>query len=85
MDHFANLSDLQNVLGKYTANNNLLVSGGPLAATGFIRAFISKNKAASIALAGSTAWFAVKELAGPVVGLVQDQFGNLESLLGSFR
>jgi len=85
VDHFVSLSALQDVLGKYNVNNNLLISGGPLAATGLIRAFISKNKAMSVALAGSTAWFAVKELAGPVLGLVQDQFGNLESLLGSFR
>ena len=85
MDHFVNLAGLQDVLSKYAANNNLLVSGGPLAATGLVRAFVAKNKAVSVALAGSTAWFAIKELSGPVLGLIQDQFGYLQSLLGSFR
>ena len=47
--------------------------------------FITKNKMTSLALAGSTVWFAVRELSGPVIGLIQDQFGNLQQILGSLR
>ena len=79
------LSALQQLADKYADPSNLLVAGGPLAASGFVRVFITKNKLASLALAGSTVWFAVRELSGPVLGLIQDQFGNLQSLFGSVR
>lgn len=80
-----NLSDLQQVVGKYVDQYNLLVAGGPLAATGIVRTFVGKNKALSIAMGAGGAWFAVKELSGPMLGLIQDQFGYLQSLFGSFR
>ena len=85
MDHYVNLSDLQQIVGRYADQYNLVVAGGPLAAAGFVRTFITKNKVVSIALAGSTAWFAVKELSGPMLGLMQDQFGYLQSILGMGR
>ena len=69
--------------GPYIDSTNLLVSGGPLAAAGIVRGFITKNKLASLALAGSTVWFGIRTLASPVMGLIQDQFGYLQSLLGS--
>ncbi len=81
----SNISDLQQVVGKYVDQYQLLTAGGPLAATGIVRMFVTKNKVASIALAGSGVWFAVKELSGPLLGLIQDQFGNLQQLLGSAR
>jgi len=82
VDHYANLSDLQQVVGRYVDQYDLLVAGGPLAAAGFIRTFIAKNKVVSIALAGSVAWFAVRELSGPMMGLMNDQFGYLQSIVG---
>jgi ABC-type enterochelin transport system permease subunit len=82
VDHFVNLSDLQQVVGQYVDRTNLVVAGGPLAAAGIVRTFISKNKVANPALAGSTVWFAVKALSGPVIGLIGDQFGYLQSLIG---
>lgn len=82
MDHYASLSDLQQIVSRYVDQYDLLVAGGPLAAAGFVRTFIAKNKIVSLALAGSTAWFAVKELSGPMLGLMNDQFGFLQSLLG---
>jgi ABC-type enterochelin transport system permease subunit len=85
VDHYVSLSDLQQIIGRYVDQYNLVVAGGPLAAAGFVRTFIVKNKFVSIALAGSAAWFAVKELSGPMMGLMQDQFGNLQQLLGSIR
>lgn len=85
MDHYVNLSELQNVVGKYVDQYNLLVAGGPLAATGLVRTFVGKNKALSMAIGGSAAWFAVKELSGPMLGLMQDQFGYLQSIFGMFK
>lgn len=80
-----NLSDLQAVVGKYVNQYQLLAAGGPLAVSGILRAFVTKNKIVSLAVAGSTVWFAVKELSGPMLGLIQDQFGQLEAVIGSFK
>jgi hypothetical protein len=85
VDHYVNLSDLQQVIGKYVDQYQLVAAGRRLAATGIVRMFVTKNKIVSMAVAGSTVWFAVKELSGPVLGLIQDQFGYLQSLLESVR
>jgi hypothetical protein len=85
VDHYVNLSDLQQVVGKYVDQYQLLTAGGPLVATGIVRMFVSKNKLVTLAVTGSTVWFAIKELSGPMMGLIQDQFGYLQSLLGSVR
>jgi hypothetical protein len=85
VDHYVNLTDLQNVVGKYADQYQLLSAGGPLAASGIVRLFVTKNKVVSMAVAGSAVWFAVKELSGPMLGLIQDQFGQLQDILGSFR
>lgn len=85
MDHYVNLSDLTHVVGKYVDQYNLLVAGGPLAAAGVVRTFVGKNKAMSLAVGGSAAWFAVKELSGPMLSLMQDQFGYLQQIFGMFR
>lgn len=85
MDHYFNLSDLQQIVGKYVDQYQLLAAGGPLAATGLVRMFVTKNKVVSLAVAGSGVWFAVKELSGPMLGLIQDQFGYLQQLLGMVR
>ena len=82
MGHYVNLADLQQVVGKYVDRYNLLVAGGPLAVSGIVKAFVTKNRLVSTAVAGSTIWFAVKELSGPMLGLMQDQFGYLQSLVG---
>ena len=85
MSHFVNLSDLQQLAAKYLDPSDLAVAGGPLAAAGLVRTFFTKNKIAGMALAGSTIWFGVKTLAGPVNYLIQDQFGSLQSVFGSLR
>ncbi len=78
MDHYVNLSDIQQTIGQYVDRYNLVVAGGPFAAAGFVRTFIKKNRIVSIALAGSAAWFVVKELSGPM----QYQFKYLQQLVG---
>ena len=85
MDHYVNLSDLQQVVGKYVDQYQLLAAGGPLAASGFARMFVTKNKVVSMAVAGSGIWFAAKELSGPMLGLIQDQFGYLQQIFGMVR
>lgn len=80
-----NLSDLQAVVGKYVDQYQLVAAGGPLVASGILRTIVKKNKIVSLAVAGSTVWFAVKELSGPMLGLIQDQFGQLEAVIGSFK
>jgi hypothetical protein len=80
-----NLSDLQAVVGKYVDQYQLISAAGPLAVSGITRTVVRKNKIVSLAVAGSTVWFAVRELSGPMLGLIQDQFGQLEALIGSFK
>jgi hypothetical protein len=84
VDPGIDLSALQQVVGKYVDQYNLLVAAGPLTAATVTRAFVSNSKLASKAVIATGAWFAVKELSGPVMGLIQDQFGYLQSIFGSF-
>lgn len=73
------------VLGKYVDPQQLMVAGGPLAAVTVARVIAGKSKLMGIALKGSAAWFAVKELSTPVNHLLNDQFGYLQSVFGMFR
>jgi hypothetical protein len=75
------LTDLQNVVGKYADQHKLIVAAAPLTASAVVRAF-TRNKLVTAAVVGGGAWFAVQELAGPSLRLMQDQFGYLSSLLG---
>jgi len=77
------LTDLQRVVGKYVEQHNLIVAAGPLAAATTVRAFVSKNKLVTGAVVAGGAWLATQELSGSVVKLMQEQFGYLQSLLGS--
>ncbi len=85
MDHSVNLAELQQVLGKYVDQYQLLPAAGPLAAASLARLVLGKNKAISIAVKGSAAWFAVKEISGPALHLMNDQFGYLQNIFGMFR
>ena len=80
MDHF---SELQQVVGRYASQSNLLVAAGPLAGVVLLKAFVGKSKIMKLAMVGSGVWFAAKEISGPALGLIQDQFGNLQSILAS--
>jgi hypothetical protein len=85
VEHYVNLSELQNIVGKYVDQYNLLVAGGPLAAAGAVRMFVGKNKVLTVAMGGSAAWLAVKELSGPMLGLMNDQFGYLQQVFGLLK
>jgi len=81
----ADLQQLQQVVGKYVDQYHLVTAAGPMTAAMAVRLFVGKNKLVSGAVTLGTSWFAIRELTGPAMNLVQDQFGNLQSLLGSFR
>lgn len=84
MDHSVNLTELQQVVGKYVDQYQLLVAAGPVTAAGLTRMVLGPNKVISGAVKASTAWFAVKELSGPVLNLLNDQFGYLQNIFGMF-
>jgi hypothetical protein len=75
------LTELQNVVGKYADQHQMIVAAGPMTAAAVVRTF-TKNKMVTMAVAGGGAWFAIQELAGPSLKLMQEQFGYLISLLG---
>jgi hypothetical protein len=50
-----------------------------------IKTFIADNKAIRMATVGGGVWFAVREISGPMLGLIQDQFGQLQQVFGMFR
>ena len=85
MDHVVDLSQLQYVVGKYVEKYNLVVAAGPVTVATLAKTFITNNKAVKFAMVGGGVWFAVKELSGPMLQLITDQFGYLDSLLSSFR
>jgi hypothetical protein len=85
VEHVVDLSSLQGVVGKYVQQYNLLVAAGPVTAATLTKAFVADNKAVNLAVLGGGVWFAVKELSGPVLGLIHDQFGYLQSIFASFQ
>ncbi|MDE3198103.1 MAG: hypothetical protein KGN84_17270 [Acidobacteriota bacterium] len=85
MDHVVDLSQIQYVVGKYVDKYNLLVAAGPVTVAGLAKTFLTNNKVVNIAIVGGGVWFAVKELSGPLLQLITDQFGYLDSLLSSIK
>ncbi|HXJ42508.1 MAG TPA: hypothetical protein VNH18_24725 [Bryobacteraceae bacterium] len=84
MDHSVNIDELQRVVTKYVDQYHLLVAAGPVTAASVLKVF-TKNKAVNVAIVGGGAWFAVQELAKPVLALISDQFGYLQSLFAAFN
>jgi hypothetical protein len=84
VDAAFDLNQLQAVVGKYVDQYQLLTAAGPLTAATLTRAFVTKNKVASGAVALTGAWFAIKEISGPMLNMIQDQFGYLQSIFGAF-
>jgi hypothetical protein len=84
VDHVVDISQLQYVVGKYVDKYNLLVAAGPVTAASLAK-LVTRNKLVNIGIAGGGVWFAVKELSGPMLQLISDQFGYLDSLFASFR
>ena len=84
MDHSVNIDELQRVVSKYVDQYNLLVAAGPVTTASVLKLF-TKNKAVNLAIVGGGAWFAVQELSKPMLDLMGNQFGYLQSIFGSFR
>lgn len=85
MDHSVNLSELQAIVGKYVDQYNLLVAAGPVTAAALAKAVFGKNKLVNTAVVGGGAWFAIQELSGPMLKLMNEQFGYLQSIMSSFK
>jgi hypothetical protein len=75
------LTDLQNTVNQFIDQHGIVAGAGPLAGATLLRIFI-KSKAASLAVAVGGTWFAVQAVSGPMLKLMQDQFGYLQFLLG---
>jgi hypothetical protein len=84
MAHLADLNELQNVVGKYATEYNLVKAAGPLAGAGVMKV-VSRHKMVNLALVGSGIWFAVNEISTPMMGMIRDQFGFVDSLFGGMR
>jgi hypothetical protein len=84
VDHSVDIGELQQVVTKYVEQYNLLVAAGPVAAAGLLKTFVANNKAVNMAVVGGGVWFAVKELSTPMLKLMGDQFGYLQSIFGAF-
>lgn len=78
------LTQLQEVVGKYADQHQMLVAAGPVTAASVTRMFTSNKGINKLIYAGGT-WFAIQELGGPALKLIQDQFGNLQQLVGMLR
>ena len=76
------LTDLQNAVSQYLGEHGIAVAAGPLAGAALVRTFISKSKGATLAVVAGGAWLAVQSISGPMLQLMRDQFGYLQSLLG---
>ena len=80
-----NLAQLQNVVGKYVDQYNLLVAAGPLGAATAARLFVNDNKILKLGMVGGGVWFAITEISGPLLGLIQDNFGQLQTIFSLFQ
>ncbi|MDP9052791.1 MAG: hypothetical protein M3N93_00590 [Acidobacteriota bacterium] len=76
------LTDLQRVVGEYLGEHGLVVAAGPFTAAAAARIFLGKSKLVSTAMTAGGAWLAVQAISQPMLKLMQDQFGYLQSLLG---
>lgn len=85
VSHSVDLSELQMVVGKYVDQYRLLAAAGPVTVAGATRYFVGKSKLLNTAVAGGAAWMAVMELSGPMLRLMEGQFGYLQLMFASFR
>lgn len=85
MDHNIDIGELQRTIGKYVEQYNLVVAAGPMAAAGVLKMVTGKSKVVNMAVVGAGAWFAVQEISTPMLRLITDQFGYLQSIFQSFR
>jgi hypothetical protein len=84
VEHSVDITELQRVVEKYVSEYNLLVAAGPVTAASIAKLF-TNNKMVNTAIAGGGAWFAIQELSGPMLRLMNDQFGYLQGIFSMFR
>lgn len=92
MVHTVDLTGLQRaverVIGGYAANHSaqyrVIMAAGPVTVATLVRAFVTKHRLVSGAVAAGGAWLVIQGLAGPTLSLIRDQFGYLQGILGSF-
>lgn len=58
-----------------------MVAAGPVAAATLIRIFVTDNKLIRFAIVASGIWFAAREISGPLLGTITDQFNSLQQNL----
>ena len=78
------LTQLQQVVGQYADQHQMVVAAGPLTGAALIRLF-TNNKGVNKLVFASGAWFALQEFGGAALKLMQDQFGNLQQIIGTFH
>lgn len=71
-------------MAKYVTRYDLLIAAGPVTAATLIKTFITDNKLIKFAVVGSGIWFAVREISGPLLGIMTDQFNALQQILSNF-
>lgn len=84
MYHPESFVELQRIVGKYVTRYDLLVAAGPVTAATLIRTFITDNKLVKFAVVGTGIWFAVREISGPLLWMMMDQFNTLRQILSNF-
>ena len=92
MAHTVDLTGLQRIVERivrgYAANNSaqhrVIIAAGPVMVATLVRAFLTKHKLVSGAVAAGGAWLVIQGLTGPALGLIRDQFGYLQGILGTF-
>lgn len=92
MVHTVDLTGLQQVVGRilgadganYSAQHRVIIAAGPVTIATLVRAFFTKHKLVSGAVAAGGAWLMIQGLAAPALGLIRDQFGYLQGILGTF-
>jgi hypothetical protein len=83
--HSVDISEIQRVVGKYATDSNLVTAAAPMAVAGAAKMFLGKNKLVNVAVVGGGVWFAVQEFSTPLLKLMTEQFGYLQSIFASFR
>ena len=80
------ISELQRTMVQYADRHaSLFMAAGPFTALSLVRAFITKNKLVSGVLTAGGVGLAMQGISGPMLKLMNDQFGYLIGLLGSVR
>ncbi len=92
MVHAVDLNELHQAVGRvlganaanYSARQRVIIAAGPVTVATLVRAFLTRHKLVSGAVAAGGVWLMIQGLAAPALGLIRDQFGYLQGILGTF-